>query len=100
MTIQQIIQTALMTGLLTSAQEHELNVLLFKDECTASDMFLLSRLNRSLLKGSVVQVDRVDVVAIGNFGGSRLRLLPTLVSGAHAGASDTDGVLQLDPKVS
>lgn len=75
MTIQKIIRMAMMTGLLTSAQEHELNILLFQQECTSSDLFLLRRLHRSLRQGSVVQIECLDAVAVGRFGRS-LRVLP------------------------
>ena len=75
MTIQKIIRTAMMTGLLTTAQEHQLNTLLFQEDCTSSDIFLLRRLHRSLRDGSVVQINRLDAVAVGRFGRS-LRVLP------------------------
>jgi len=75
MTIQKIIRTAMMTGLLTSAQEHQLNTLLFQAETTSSDIFLLRRLHRSLRDGSVVQINRLDAVAVARFG-QTLRVLP------------------------
>ncbi|MCJ2543755.1 hypothetical protein [Thermostichus vulcanus] len=76
MTVQQIIQSAMMTGLLTSAQEHELNVMLFKDECSEADLFLLRRLHRCLRQGSIRQIETLNnTVAIGHFG-SPLRLVP------------------------
>lgn len=74
MTVQKIIRTAMMTGLLTSAQEHQLNTLLFQQDSTSSDIFLLRRLHRSLREGSIVQINRLDAVAVGRFGGS-LRVL-------------------------
>lgn len=75
MTIQKIIRTAMMTGLLTKAQDHQINTLLFQEETTSSDIFLLRRLQRSLGDGSVVQINRLDAVAVGRFG-QELRLLP------------------------
>ncbi len=78
MTVQQIIHSAMMTGLLTSAQEHELNVMLFKDECSEADLFLLRRLHRCLRQGSIRQIETLNhTVAIGHFG-SPLRLVPDL----------------------
>ncbi|MFS8860418.1 hypothetical protein [Synechococcus sp. B60.1] len=74
--VQQIIQTAMMTGLLTAAQEHELNVRLFRDECSEADLFLLRRLHRCLRQGSIRQVPGLhNTIAVGRFG-SPLRLLP------------------------
>lgn len=78
MTVQQIIQSAMMTGLLTSAQEHELNVMLFKDECSEADLFLLRRLHRCLRQGSIRQIETLsNTIAIGRFG-SPLRLIPDI----------------------
>lgn len=69
MTVQQIIQTAIMTGVLTSAQDHSLNVLLFKEECGDTDMFLLRRLARCIADGSVVKVEQLNAdLSVGHFG--------------------------------
>ncbi len=74
--VQQIIQTAMMTGLLTAAQEHELNVRLFQNECSEADLFLLRRLHRCLRQGSIRQVpDLPKAIAVGRFG-PPLRPLP------------------------
>ncbi len=85
MTVQQIIQSAMRTGVLTSAQEHELNVLLFKQECSAADLFLLRRLHRCLRQGSIRQVQTLNpTVVIGRFG-APLRLLPDPTVTANGG---------------
>ncbi|MEN9221147.1 MAG: hypothetical protein Q6M04_01780, partial [Thermostichus sp. BF3_bins_97] len=78
-----IIQSAMMTGLLTSAQEHELNVLLFKQECSEADMFLLRRLHRCMRQGSIRQIETLNnTIAIGHFG-SPLRLVPDITEEAQ-----------------
>jgi hypothetical protein len=67
--IQQIIQAAMRTGLLTAAQEHELNLRLFQDGCSEADFFLLRRLHSCLRLGSIRQVPSLpNPVARGCFG--------------------------------
>ncbi|MEN9226837.1 MAG: hypothetical protein Q6L60_04420 [Thermostichus sp. HHBFW_bins_43] len=97
MTVQQIIQSAMMTGLLTSAQEHELNMLLFQQECSEADIFLLRRLHRCLRQGSIRQIETLDnTIAIGHFG-SPLRLVPDITEAAPPA---TQGLtLVCNPKV-
>ncbi|MFS8886298.1 hypothetical protein [Synechococcus sp. H70.2] len=73
--IQRIIQAAMVTGLLTAAQEHELNVRLFQDGCSEADFFLLRRLHACLRQGSIRQVPGLpNPAARGGFGTS-LRLV-------------------------
>jgi hypothetical protein len=67
MTLQQIIQTAMITGLLTAAQEHEFNVKLFQQDLSPSDEFLLRRFNRALADGSISQIEKLDALAVGQF---------------------------------
>jgi len=69
--IQRIIQAAMVTGLLTAAQEHELNVRLFQDGCSEADFFLLRRLHACLRQGSIRQVPGLPIPAArGGFGTS------------------------------
>ncbi|MEN9202464.1 MAG: hypothetical protein Q6K80_02890 [Thermostichus sp. DG_1_6_bins_120] len=97
MTVQQIIQSAMMTGLLTAAQEHELNVILFRDQCSEADLFLLRRLHRCLRQGSIRQVPALNNrIAIGHFG-SPLRLVPDLTEDTPAQPASPR--LRLVPKV-
>jgi hypothetical protein len=96
-TVQQIIQTAMMTGLLTAAQEHELNVRLFREECSEADLFLLRRLHRCLRQGSIRQIPALNnTVAVGRFG-PPLRLVPDR---AETTQSQPTGLsLARDPKI-
>ncbi|HIK20491.1 MAG TPA: hypothetical protein IGR15_05430 [Synechococcus sp. M44_DOE_062] len=100
MTVQQIIQTAMMTGLLTAAQEHELNVRLFRDECSEADLFLLRRLHRCLRQGSIRQIPALNnTIAVGRFG-PPLRLVPDRVEDAEPQPSGLKLVPKPNPKVS
>jgi hypothetical protein len=89
--IQQIIQAAMRTGLLTAAQEHELNLRLFQDGCSEADFFLLRRLHSCLRQGSIRQVPSLlNPVARGCFGAplvadkvEEAQLQPCELSRAH-----------------
>ena len=73
--IQQIIQAAMRTGLLTAAQEHELNLRLFQDGCSEADFFLLRRLHSCLRQGSVRQVPSLPSTVVRGCFGTPLRLV-------------------------
>jgi hypothetical protein len=74
-TIQQIIQTAMSQGAVTYVQEHRLNTLLFHTDLTPGDLFLLKRFTRSLAEGSVVRLQQVDSITVGEFGRPYLRVV-------------------------
>ncbi|MFS8864453.1 hypothetical protein [Synechococcus sp. H55.9] len=100
MTVQQIIQTAMITGLLTAAQEHELNVRLFREECSEADLFLLRRLHRCLRQGSIRQIPALhNTIVVGRFG-PPLRPVPDRAEDAQPQASGPKLVPQPNPKVS
>ncbi|MFS8804037.1 hypothetical protein NW813_04220 [Synechococcus sp. R55.6] len=99
-TVQQIIQTAMMTGLLTAAQEHELNVRLFREECSEADLFLLRRLHRCLRQESIRQIPALhNTIAVGRFG-PPLRLVPDRAEDAQPQPSGLKLVPKPNPKVS
>lgn len=67
MTLQQIIQTAMITGLLTAAQEHEFNIQVFQQDLTPSNDFLVRRFNRAIADGSISRIEKLDALAVGQF---------------------------------
>ena len=100
MTVQQIIQTAMITGLLTAAQEHELNVKVFREDCSEADLFLLRRLHRCLRQGSIRQIPALhNTIAVGRFG-PPLRPVPDRGEDPQLQASGLKLVPQPNPKVS